>query len=182
MLAGEYYIVNRQRVCSKCADLVREGYAITRAGAWIDALVFGLAGAFIGTILYAAFTVTTGFTIGFFALAVGWIVGAAIMAGDDNVGGKHLQILATLLTYAAITLKELPVTLYQAYLHSGSTTEWFNSLPKAIATGLASPFLLFNTNAFRGVLNLVILAVGLRIAWRITAARRQVVAGPYCTE
>jgi len=52
-------------------------------------------------------------------------------------------------------------------------------LGRVIMLGLASPFLELQGNSFWGVMGLVILFVGLRIAWRITAGRAFQLLGPF---
>jgi hypothetical protein len=44
--------------------------------------------------------------------------------------------------------------------------------------GLASPFLELQ-ESFGGIIGLVILFVGIRIAWRITAAKLPEISGPF---
>jgi len=181
-LHGHYFIVNRQKVCLDCAELARQGLPVVRPGSWMNALVLGIGGAILGMIFYSAFTFATGLTIGYLAVAVGWLVGTAIMAGTDSVGGRPLQYLAVLLTYIAISLSELPILLYSAYAHPDPTSNLGTLLLQAIVNGLLSPFQRFNGNLLSAILNLVILVLGLRIAWRITRARRFTVAGPFGTE
>jgi hypothetical protein len=61
---------------------------------------------------------------------------------------------------------------------SGSTMGIGRALVSLLMLGLASPFLELQ-DPVHGVIGLVILFVGLRIAWRLTAARPLEVDGPY---
>jgi len=52
-------------------------------------------------------------------------------------------------------------------------------LGRVIMLGLASPFIELQGNSFWGVMGLVILFVGMRMAWRITAGRPFQILGPF---
>jgi hypothetical protein len=56
--------------------------------------------------------------------------------------------------------------------------DWVGKLPELIAWGIFSPFIEV-TSGLSGIIGLIILFAGIRFAWRVTAARRLVVAGPY---
>ena len=154
---------------------------------------------------YAGFTILTGLYIGYVSLAVGWLVGKAIMLGSKGIGGRRYQIAAVILTYAAVSLAAVPIAIsyqWKEKSHSESvqpqrqsTTGEANSQPDqaqpkpkpsfgaAILTllviGLASPFLEMQ-DPFHGIIGLIILMVGIRIAWHITAgSRRARIEGPY---
>jgi hypothetical protein len=152
------------------------------------------------------FTILTGLYIGYVSLAVGWLVGRAIMLGSKGIGGRRYQIAAVILTYAAVSLAAVPIAIsYQlkAKSHSESVqpqqqqsaTEAENSQPEQaqpkpklsfgaailqlLVIGLASPFLELQ-DPVHGIIGLVILMVGIRIAWQITTgSRRANIEGPY---
>jgi divalent metal cation (Fe/Co/Zn/Cd) transporter len=65
-------------------------------------------------ILYATFEIVTGIIIGYISLAVGWMVGTAMMKGSRGVGGRRYQIAAVLLTYAAVSMAAVPVWIHYA--------------------------------------------------------------------
>ena len=62
-------------------------------------------------VLYAGFTIVTGLYIGYVSLAVGWLVGKAIMLGSKGIGGRRYQIAAVVLTYAAVSLAAVPIAI-----------------------------------------------------------------------
>jgi len=161
----------------------------------------------VGMAGYAGFTILTGLYIGYVSLAVGWLVGKAIMLGSKGIGGRRYQIAAVILTYAAVSLAAVPIAIsYQ--LKAKSQTESVqpqqqqqsagdaeNSQPdqtqpkpklsfgaailQLLVIGLASPFLELQ-DPLHGIIGLVILMVGIRIAWQITAgSRRANIDGPY---
>jgi len=137
---------------------------------------------------------------------VGWLVGKAIMLGSKGIGGRRYQIAAVILTYAAVSIAAVPIAIsYQLKaksqtesVHSQqpqSATETENSQPdqtqpkpklsfgaailQLLVIGLASPFLELQ-DPVHGIIGLVILMVGIRIAWQITAgSRRANIEGPY---
>ena len=78
---------------------------------FVRAVMSGLVGFAIGLTLYAAFVIITGISIGYAALAVGWIVGKAVLMGSGGVGGRRYQIAAVLLTYAAVSMAVIPIGL-----------------------------------------------------------------------
>ena len=48
-----------------------------------------------------------------------------------------------------------------------------------LGVGLISPFLIFTASFGSGLLNLFILALGIRTAWQLSAGGRAIVEGPY---
>jgi len=138
---------------------------------------------------------------------VGWLVGKAIMLGSKGIGGRRYQIAAVILTYAAVSIAAVPIALsyrpktksqsesVQPQQQQQSNADAENSQPdktqpkpklsfgaailQLLVIGLASPFLELQ-DPFHGIIGLVILMVGIRIAWQITAgSRRANIQGPY---
>jgi hypothetical protein len=176
---SEYFKVNGQKVCPTCAEQARSGQSTASHGSLMGGIIFGIVGAIIAMILYSIAITATGWTIGYLAIAVGWIVGKAVMTGANNVGSFRIQVVALLLTYTAISLSALPAILYNSYGRSGFAIDLIVLLRDVILPGLASPFLRFQTNSLNAALGMVILLIGLRIAWRLTQTKPLAVAGPY---
>jgi hypothetical protein len=176
--------------------------------AFVRAIVFGIGGFAVGMAIYAGFVIATGISIGYLALAVGWIIGKAMMAGSNNVGGRRYQIVAVLLTYAAVSIAYVPILIHfmnkqraertaitqkaannsasdgQA-ARSSSNAPVPTSRPNLAAIagklaiwGLASPFLKLQYGP-SAILGLIILAVGMQFAWKMTASRGAVITGPF---
>jgi predicted lipid-binding transport protein (Tim44 family) len=215
-LAQTYYRAGNNMVCGRCADRIRREMPQDSHAAFVRAILCGLVGFAIGLVIYAAFAIATGITIGYLALAVGFIVGKAMMIGSRGVGGRRFQIAAVLLTYAAVSMASVPIAIHSMKAHQRSTaqsqvTATDSSSPTqdnsageasqengsnanatspkkvtmggAIGTltmiGLASPFLELTEGA-SGLIGLVILFVGMRFAWKMTAGRGNVkVEGPF---
>jgi hypothetical protein len=178
-------------------------------------LLFGIGGAIVGLIVYAGLAIATTIVIGYFSLAVGFIVGKAMKLGSGGIGGRRYQIAAALLTYAAVSMAAIPIGISMAIkdrkikpparvqqsqpapAQSGEastnagTTDTPSSQPAskppihlgaALAglalLGLASPFLALQ-DPFHGIIGLVILFVGIRIAVQLTAGPKVDIIGPF---
>jgi len=143
-----------------------QGPAPDTQGAYPRALLLGIVGAAIGLALYAGFVILTNIMIGYVSLAVGFIVAKAMMIGSKGIGGRQYQITAALLTYCAVSLSFIPIFLYATHLSLGDVP-----LGKLIQLGFTSPFLELQSDTFRGLIGLVILFVGINIAWRMTGEK-----------
>src|SRR6478609_8001653 len=206
-ITTRYFRVNTRMACEACVqELQRQQPKDSHAG-YVRGLLFGIGAAIVGMIFYAGFTILTGLYIGYVSLAVGWLVGKAIMLGSKGIGGRRYQIAAVILTYAAVSLAAVPIAIsYQLKAKSQtesvqpqqqqqSTADAENSQPdqaqpkpklsfgaailQLLVIGLASPFLELQ-DPLHGIIGLVILMVGIRIAWQITAgSRRANIDGPY---
>jgi len=80
------------------------------------------------------------------------------------------------LTYGAISLAAIPIMI--AEIAPARDVDWASKIPQLVLLGIFSPFIEITSGLF-GIIGLVILFAGLRFAWRMTAAKRLVVAGPY---
>ena len=208
-ITGSYYRIGSHLACLECADrLKREGPQDSH-GAFVRGLLFGIGGAIIGLVLYSAFTIVTGIFLGYVALAVGFIVAKAVMIGSRGIGGRRYQIAAVLLTYAAVSLSAIPIAIHELSKERTTASNAQKTLPSkedsdsasssgatsqepkgpkmnfgaAIGylalLGLASPFLALQ-EPFQGLVGLVILFVGLNIAWKIAHGKIQLeIYGPY---
>lgn len=172
---AEYQTQPATDTCKLCGQPLSIGYYQTSDGKCCEAcaskvfpraVLFGLLGAAIGLALYAAFVIITNIEIGYVSLAVGFIVAKAILIGSKGIGGRRYQVLATVLTYLAVSLSFIPIVL--SFAHR-SISEF--SFAKLLVVGLISPFLELQSDPGRGLIGLVILLVGIRIAWRMTASK-----------
>jgi hypothetical protein len=241
-LGSQYYTVNGTVACSYCAEQLKLRLPQDTHQNFVRGLIFGIAGAILGLVLYAAFGIITGLMIGYVSLAVGYIVGKTMMKGSSGIGGRRYQIAAVALTYAAVSMAAIPMAISQfvkqekekrqhlvqhtapkgtASAPSSTTTGTDAKAPSASAEessavivtepdaaapkassapttaakpkvsfgvaigmlaliGLASPFLELQ-DPVHGIIGLIILLVGIRIAWRITAERKIDILGPFKT-
>lgn len=191
--------------CEGCVQELERQQPKDAHSGYVRGLLFGVGAAIIGMICYAGFTILTGFYIGYVSLAVGWLIGKAIMFGSRGIGGRRYQIAAVILTYAAVSLAAVPIAI-SSYVKAKSevqSTQLKQKPPSTAATGqseetrptakpafgaailqllalgLASPFLELQ-DPFHGIIGLIILIVGIRIAWKITTGtRRADIQGPF---
>jgi hypothetical protein len=162
--------------CEGCVLMLQQQLPKDSHAAYVRGLLFGLGAAIVGLIFYAGFTIVTGIYIGYVSLAVGWLVGKAIMLGSKGMGGRRYQIVAVAFTYAAVSLAAIPIALSG---HSVSGSSLVANLPRLLRLGLASPFLELQ-DPVQGIIGLIILMVGIQIAWKITAGSRTAdIHGPY---
>ena len=169
LLTGQAYQVNGKPACVGCATAA--GVAVDSNAAFSTAVIYGIGAAVAGLAFYAGFTIAFHFYIGYVALAVGWMVGKSMMVGSKGVGGRKYQIAAVALTYAAISLASVPIMIAEAY-QAGKDIDWAKFAPGLVMYGIASPILDLMGGMAHGLIGLVILYVGLRIAWRITGAKK----------
>jgi hypothetical protein len=176
LINKEFFRVNGQLACGQCATAARSGKAINSSALFSQALMLGTMAAALGLVLYSAFTILTHFYLSYVALAVGWLVGKAMMSGSNGMGGRRYQIAAALLTYAAISMSAVPIRIAQ--IAPAAHVDWLDNIGTFALLGVASPFLNLVTGV-SGLIGLVILFVGLGVAWRMTRARRLAVDGPH---
>jgi len=213
LISGNYYRINDGMACPGCAEKARGEVAKDNHAAYLRGLSYGIGAAILGLILYATFAIVTGIVIGYISLAVGWMVGKAIMKGSNGVGGRRYQITAVLLTYAAVSMAAIPIWIHYAGEHkqkqtqqqrleaeqrqlesdSGPQSQQVSPAPvkprltlgawlvRVMLLGLASPFVEVWEGgiSFGWLIGLVILFVGMKFAWRITAGRPLEVYGPF---
>jgi hypothetical protein len=103
--------------CAACAEKMRGEVAPDTHAAYVRAILFGIGAAALGMILYATFEILTGIIIGYASIAVGWMVGKAMIKGSNGIGGRRYQIAAVLLTYAAVATAAIPVWIHYAGQH-----------------------------------------------------------------
>jgi len=175
-ISGSYYRINGMLACQRCAEQVRQHAPKDDHAAYVRAILFGIGAAILGFGLFAGFVIVTGISIGYLALAVGWLIAKAMKQGSGGAGGRRYQIVAAALTYAAVSIARIPIELH--YHPANLAINDLGDVGRIALLGLASPFLRLQQNAF-AVVGLVILFVGIRIAWQMTAEPARSVIGPF---
>jgi hypothetical protein len=218
-LSGRYFRINGALACERCTEQLKTQLPKDTHSAFVRGLLLGIGGAIVGLVLYSAFVILLRITIGYASLAVGFIVGKAIRLGSGGIGGRRYQVAALLLTYSAVSISAVPISI--AYYireqktkppavvvqpssrqpgSSASGTSPENSSapqdpsgspssvkPKAglaavliglAILGLTSPFMAL-ADPLHGLIGLVILFVGLQIAWKLTGAPKVDILGPF---
>lgn len=179
-IGATYYRVNGVPACPACAEQekMRLESAVDHA-AFVRALIFGIGAAIAGLIGYALVAILLqGWVISYMSIGVGWLVGTAMMKGSNGIGGKRYQVVAALLTYAAVSMAAIPIWIHFAH-REVTLSRVMDRLGRLIFLGLASPFTELTGNPFWGIMGLLILFFGMRIAWRMTAGRPLGVTGPF---
>jgi hypothetical protein len=144
--------------------------------AFLQAILLGLSATVAGSILYAAVEIATGWTIGYVALAVGWLVGKGMKWGSGGRGGRRYQVVAVAFTYCSVSCANLIVILYALRGRHFVIGEQF--LIFATKYGLLSPLMDLRTG-INGVIGLFILLIGMQAAWTLTAGSEQQLTGPH---
>lgn len=204
-ISGAYYRVNGVPACASCAQRLKDQLPQDSHQAFVRGVLLGIGGAIVGFGIYVAFALSTGWMVGYISLLVGYLVGKAIAFGSGGVGGRRYQVVAVLLTYMAVSLAAVPIAISahmkarsaQQHAQVNAATAQGTTQPQTSGTsaapapkksvaeiigvlvlvGLASPFLEM-VEPLHGIIGLIILLVGVQIAWKITAARKLDIAGP----
>ena len=170
-IAGPYFDVNGQPFCEACTASIRQAHGDSPGGAaFARAVGAGLIAGAIGSSLFYLVEKISGYQLSILAIAVGFLVGRAVRWATGGRGGVIYQILAVVLTYAAIAFSWLPFVAERQgasldVLDVVLQTPFILSLP--ILIGLERPF------------TLVILGIGLWEAWTFTAPVPFVITGPF---
>jgi hypothetical protein len=215
-ITATYYRANDAMACPACAEKMRSELARDTHSAYMRALIYGIGAAILGLILYATFAIVTGIIIGYVSLAVGWMVGKAMMKGSGGIGGKRYQLTAVVLTYAAVSMAAVPIWIHYANNHrlnerrrlaaeqhqferefdqkntrqpgatnapdrSSARPSLAEALIKLALLGIASPLVeIWEGGPSIGwAVGIVILIVGIRIAWQLTAGKTLEIYGPF---
>jgi hypothetical protein len=194
IIGSSYYRINGELACESCAQQATPAQLADSHAAFTRALLYGIAAAILGMILYALFEIVTGIVIGYVAIGVGYLIGKAMKRGSGGRGGRRYQIAAALLTYASVSIAAIPVAVHfynKQHAAKPAQTAPANDAQKqfpfpqdakpapqpispghALLTlagiGLASPFLELSGGA-SGLIGLFILFIGIRAAWALTS-------------
>lgn len=205
----EYFRVDGNMACESCAQQAQSLIPPDSHKAYTKALIFGIGAAIVGCAGYALVTILTGWTIGYAAIGVGYLVGKAMMRGSRGLGGKRYQITAAVLTYAAVALAFIPMVMHAnskereskpaVTQQSGSSAAsadaasqgtsaakkpigiggFFVAVLMLLGIGLVSPFLEIVSSPGGGLIGLFIIFIGISTAWRLTHKPTSLVEGPY---
>ena len=202
-MADEYFDVNGQSVCTRCHATLAEHAEIPRGWAPLGrALIFGVAAAVLGAILYFAVVAITHLEIGIVAIAIGYMVGYAIRMATRGRGGRRFQIIAVLFTYWAVGLAYVPFALGQMAERSqrkaaqqsaarpldarsadvrseSGRARMLRAVALLVGFSFALPMLVVIGSLPGGLISGAIIAFGMQQAWRMTGAPELTISGPY---
>jgi hypothetical protein len=136
------------------------------------ALMFGIGAALLGLVLYSAVAIVSARVSGFASLAIGYIIGKAMMQGSKGVRGRKYQITAAILTYFAIAMSFTPIVINHVMEVNHKrladlTALRVGWLAHLLMVSILSPIYDLKYPE-HGVIGLLILASGIAISWRIT--------------
>lgn len=210
-ITNEYFRVGGHLACPMCAQRAQSLVPPDAHSVFLHALGYGVLAAIIGCIGYALVVIGTGWTIGYAAIGVGYLVGWAMRKAAKNHGGRRYQWAAAILTYMAVAVAFVPIVIHDGNKqkaehsavtqsapstatgsastqtqdephHKASTGRFAFAMVELLGLGLISPFLELSGSFFGGVLNLFIIFIGVRFAWQMMAVRTVSVEGPFETE
>jgi len=203
--AGEsYYRVGGAAACHGCAARLRDmQIRPDRKTFWLRAAPWGLGAAIAGSIIFALISLT-GFQFALVAILVGFMVGKAIRRATRGRSSRACQVMAVILTYGAITTSYLPFFIAgavkqmnkQAKTKPAAAASVPTIKPKQMSLGrafvamiaglllltgiaLVMPFIIIAQAPVSGLINLVIIFIGLSKAWRLTAPFSAPIDGPF---
>ena len=105
-------------LCAGCAEKAEATFEEeSRAPRVPQALLLGLLAAVVGCVLWYAIVVITNYELGIVAIAIGWLVGTAVMFGAGRKRGLILQIMAVLITLVALLFSEYLIVRHFAVKH-----------------------------------------------------------------
>jgi hypothetical protein len=201
-ILDSYYRVGAHKLCATCAGAIEKQK--DSHSAFVSALLYGGLTALGGLLVYSMVTITTNMNFALLAIGVGWAVGKMMRKGSRGVGGRRYQIVAALLTYAAVSVSAIPTAIFiqvkesrakqEAQANEGASAtvrpggEQEAKAPPSlgavvltlIGLGLASPFLEMQ-NPVQGLIGLLIIFFGMRTAWRMMtgSALAESLSGPF---
>jgi hypothetical protein len=111
-----YYETAGHTVCRRCKmnyEAANGAGGGTSGSRLAGAVVLGGLGAIAGAAIYLGVAYFTGYEVGLIAILVGFIVGKAVFVGSGKRGGRRYQVLATVLTYFAISVSYVPAMVMQ---------------------------------------------------------------------
>jgi hypothetical protein len=194
-----YFQVGRAVACPNCAAQLQRLQTPPDRGVMLRATLYGLGAAIAGSILFALVSLT-GFQFSIIAILVGYMVGKAIVKATRGRSSRAVQVMAVVLTYGAITTSYLPIMISAAIKQHKTkkaetpqveTPKRGTVTPGAAVAGLGAaiavligfsfilPFLVLAQSPVSGLINLVIIFIGLSKAWRLTTPFRAPILGPY---
>ncbi len=198
-LAGSYFTINGHPACADCAA----GFEARFTGGsgfvrLMKSTLFGLLGGLVGAALYYGVAKIAGYELALIAIATGWLTGKGVSLGNGHRGGRLYQVLAVLLTWAAIAASFVPF-IDEAILAeevvaaeevpgdasdaepAAADEESFAQLPAPVRWAVEYPFALILpfVTITESPMGVIILLIGLWTAWGTNKRVQLHVDGPF---
>lgn len=174
-----YYHVDGETACSACKlSIERASGGPGKSGpGMLKAVLYGLGAAVVGAMIYYAVMEYLDLEIGVVAILIGFMVGYAIRNATAGQGGRKFQILAAGLTYFAVALAYAPFSL------RGTTTGVGAEAALGVGGGLLFvlllPIVVIIGSMPSGLISALIIGIGIRQAWSMTAGAHVLITGPF---
>lgn len=133
-ITTEYYRVGGHMACPVCAQQAQSLVPPNSHNVFLRALSLGAAAAVVGCVGYALIIILTGWTIGYAAVGVGFLIGWAMRKTAGQHGGRRYQWAAALLTYAAVAVAFVPIFLHQMNKDKADEANTHQQTPSTSAT------------------------------------------------
>jgi hypothetical protein len=203
----EYFDLGGRAVCDHCRQRL-ELAAETPRGALplLVAGACGLGAGIVGAIIYYSVIAVAHVEIGIVAILIGYMVGYAVRRGAGGRGGLRFQIVAVGLTYLSVAFAYTPLAMSAVRDHRAgqaaaganvtsnagagvTTSPRTGEAPRPIgaleviavlgAFVVTLPVAVILGNLPSSLITLVIITIGMRQAYRMTAAPTLEFRGPY---
>jgi hypothetical protein len=194
---GLYYAANGKVLCERCKTALDQAASQgSSAGRFLKATVCGVGAGAVGSGIWYAVRAATGYEVGIIAVAVGFMVGAAVRKGSSGRGGWRYQALAMFLTYASIVSAYVPDIVAEirkmgeAKAVTGASPDPAGEAPQPGGRGLlglavaivflfalafAAPFL----GGVQNIMGIVIIGIGVYEAWKLNKRQVLEITGPH---
>ena len=146
---------------------------------FLRSLVFGLVGALVGALVYAAFLGITHIEIGYLSVGVAYLIAKAMTIGSSGRGGRLYQIAALVMTCLAVDFGDALLLWWDVRKDGGNIPMSLHNIVAPGKLGLLKPFLEFHGSPDGAILSVFILFIGLRAAWRMTSGEPGAVRHPF---
>jgi len=146
---------------------------------FLRSLAFGVAGAILGAVIYAAFIGITHIEIGYLAVGVAYLVAKAMTMGSNGRGGHPYQIAALVMTCGAVAFGNALLLWWGVRKDGVNIPISAHNIVALGKYGFLKPFLEFHDSPGGAILGLFILFIGLRAAWRMTSGEPGAVRHPF---
>lgn len=115
--------------CPVCAQQAQSLVPPDAHSVFVHALGYGVLAAVVGCVGYALIVITTGWTIGYAAIGVGYLVGWAMRKAAKQHGGRRYQWAAAILTYVAVAVAFVPIQIHYINEHRAERAKVTQSDP-----------------------------------------------------